>query len=259
MIRPLLIALLLITPGLLAASPQAETPPISSYKAHFKAEVAGFKMGEIERSLKKHDNGLFEQTSLIYSTGLLSVFRPDRFEEHSYWRWQDNGPVPERYTYHFSGNKGDVYEQLEFDWQNMQVHSLREGKTTTLEIEKGVVDKLSYQIALVRDLRAGKKEFFYKVADRGDIRHIRYKVVGEEEIETPWGKQHTLKVQRQTLTKERITILWFAPDLDYMVIKLVQDDNGTKMSATITDLTIEGMNLVKAREESPQPFIWTND
>lgn len=257
MTRPLLITLLLLMPALLAAQSQAEQPPLSSYKAEFEAEVAGFKMGEIERGLNRLDSGLYDQTSLVYSTGLLSVFRPDRFEEHSYWRWQDNGPVPERYTYHFTGNKGEFYEELRFDWEKMQVHSLRDGKTTTLPLEKGMVDKLSYQIALVRDLRAGKKEFFYKVADRGDIRHIRYKVVGRDEIDTPWGRQQTVKVKRQTLTKERVTTLWFAPALDYMVIKLVQDDGGTEMSARITDLRIEGMDLVEA-PKAPEP-IWPND
>jgi hypothetical protein len=257
--RTLPIALSLIAPLLLAPAVQAAEPPISSYSAQFEAEVAGFKMGEIERSLRKHQDGVYEQTSLIYSTGLLSVFRPDRFEEHSYWRWQHNSPVPERYTYHFSGNKGDVYEELVFDWEKMQVNSTRDGKTTTLPIEKGVVDKLSYQVALVNDLRAGKKEFFYKVADRGDIRHIRYKLVGEEDIDTPWGEQHALKVKRVTLTNERITTLWFAPDLDYMVIKIVQDDNGTKMSGRITDLSIEGMNLVKVPGASDDEFIWPSD
>lgn len=257
MTRPLLIALSLLASVLLMATCQADEPPISSYKAHFEAKVAGFKMGEIERGLRKLDNGLYDQSSLVYSTGLLSVFRPDRFEEHSYWRWVDNGPVPERYTYHFSGNKGEFYEELKFDWEKMQVQSLRDGKTTTLPLEKGMVDKLSYQIALVRDLRAGKKEFLYKVADRGDIRHIRYKVVGTDQIDTPWGKHQTVKVKRQTLTNERVTTLWFAPDLDYMVIKLVQDDNGTEMSASITDLRIEGMNLVKV-PKAAEP-IWPND
>lgn len=259
MTRLLLPALLLFASTLPAAQPQTEVPPITSYTARFEATVGGFKMGEIERRLRKNEDGLYQQTSLIYSTGLLSVFRPDRFEEHSYWRWENDAPVPERYTYRFTGNKGVVYEQLDFDWDRMEVKSLREGKTTVLDIEEGVVDKLSYQIALVRDLRAGKKEFFYKVADRGDIRHIRYKVIGEEQLDTPWGKRQTIKVMRQTETSERVTTLWFAPDLDYMVIKLVQDDSGTRMSATITELSIEGMNLVKVRNDSADTFIWPSD
>lgn len=259
MTRLLLPALLLFASTLPAAQPQTDVPPITSYTAHFEATVGGFKMGEIERRLRKNEDGLYQQTSLIYSTGLLSVFRPDRFEEHSYWRWKNDAPVPERYTYRFTGNKGVVYEQLDFDWDRMEVKSLREGKTTVLAIEEGVVDKLSYQIALVRDLRAGKKAFFYKVADRGDIRHIRYKVVGEEQLDTPWGKRQTIKVMRQTDTSERVTTLWFAPDLDYMVIKLVQDDGGTRMSATITELSIEGMNLVKVRNGSADTFIWPSD
>jgi hypothetical protein len=258
-----LTALLFATPALGAETAQS-TPPLATYTAHFEVEVAGIKMGEIERRLKKHEGGLYEQTSLIYTTGLLSVFRGDRFEEHSLWRWQDNGPVPQRYTYHYSGgSKGEVYEQLDFDWQQMEVDSLREGNTTTLAIEPGVVDKLSYQVALVRDLRAGQKTFMYKVADRGDIRHIRYEVVGEELIETPWGEKRTLKVKRKTLTDERVTILWFAPALDYMVVQLIQNDNGTEMSARITDLRIDGMRVVEAQNgpstPKEEPFTWPID
>lgn len=254
MIRPLLTSLLLFTFAIAATPSLAEEPPISSYTAHFDATVAGIKMGEIERSLKLNQDGLYELTTLIYTTGLLSVFRPDRFEEHSFWRWQDNAPVPVRYTYHYSGNKGDVYEQLDFNWEKMQVKSLRDGKTTVVEIEQGVVDKLSYQVALVRDLRLGKKEFAYQVADRGKVRTISYKVIGEEKLDTPWGQQQTIKVERVTDSNERITILWFAPDLDFMVVRLVQNDSGTKMSATIKELVIEGMKLVKRPVPGGDPF-----
>lgn len=258
MIRPLLSVLLLISLALPGTQSLAEEPPLSSYTAHFEATVGGVKMGEIERSLKKLKNGLYQQTSLIYTTGFLSVFRSDRFEEHSFWRWQNNAPVPERYTYHFSGNKGDIRERLDFDWEKNQVKSQHGDNTTVLELDKGIVDKLSYQIALVRDLRQGNKEFAYRVADRGDIRTIRYKVIGDEEINTPWGNQHTIKVQRVTLTNERVTTLWFAPDLDYMVIKLIQDDNGTKMSATITELVIDGRKLVMSPAQDEE-FIWPID
>jgi len=246
------------------ASPkQQNTPPIATYKAHFKVYVSGIKMGEIERSLKKHKNGLYEQSSLIYTTGLLSVFRGDRFEEHSYWRWQNNTLVPQRYTYSYTGtSRGDVYEQLDFDWKKMTVASLRDGKTTVLDIKPGVVDKLSYQVALVQDLRAGKKEFSYQVADRGDIRNIRYEVIGKDMVETPWGKRKTIKVRRKTLTKERVTTLWFAPDLDYMVVKLIQNDGGTEMSGTINDLHIDGMKIVKSKETQNEDkgfSIWPSD
>lgn len=246
MLRFLIISLAVLSTSLHAATSPQDSPPLSTYTAKFEVEVAGIKMGEIKRTLKRHDNGLYEQSSEIYTTGFITMFRSDRFEEHSYWHWKDNAPVPQRYTYHYSGgSKGEVYEQLDFDWQALTVDSLREGKTTKLPIETGVVDKLSYQVALVRDLQAGKKEFLYKVADRGDIRHIRYEVVGKETIDTPWGKKQTIKVKRKTKTDERVTILWFAPDLDYMVVKLIQDDNGTKMSGRITDLRIDGMQVVK--------------
>jgi hypothetical protein len=44
-----------------------------------------------------------------------------------------------------------------------------------------------------------------------------------------------------------------------MVIKLVQDDSGTRMSATITDLTIDGLKMVKTSTGSTSPVIWPND
>jgi hypothetical protein len=263
MLRFLLVTAALAISPLPAAFGQQGTPPLSTFTAKFEVEVAGMKMGEIKRTLKKRENGLYEQSSLIYTTGFFSVFRSDRFEEHSLWRWQDNKAVPQRYTYHYSGgSKGEVYEQLDFDWQALTVDSLREGKTSTLPIEPGVVDKLSYQVALVRDLQAGKQQFVYKVADRGDIRHIRYEVVGKEKIDTPWGKKQTVKVKRKTLTDERVTVLWFAPDLDYMVIKLIQNDNGTKMSARITDLRIDGKHMTETKNSAPEEkanFSWVGD
>ena len=52
---------------------------------------------------------------------------------------------------------------------------------------------------------------------------IRFKVEGNEQITTPAGSFNAVKVVRDRGEKSsRKTWIWFAPELDYMIVKIHQ-------------------------------------
>ena len=225
---------LLIAPFLLgAAALHAEVSPIP-FQAHYQVQVDGFNVGKLDRSLRHADDGSFVLESALYTTGLAAFFKKDRTTERSIWQLDHGHIVPMEYRFSHQGRGKDVVEALHFDWDQHRVTSLRDGKETEVPITDGTLDKMNYQIRLRSDLAAGKKDIDYTVADRGDIRTYRFRVLGEEQLDTKLGKLRTLKVERLSNNEKRKTVMWHAVDRDYLIVRLEQDDGSHTFASYIT-------------------------
>lgn len=88
-----------------------------------------------------------------------------------------------------------------------------------------------------QDLKAGKREMTYSVADDGDYDHDRFAVIGEETLKTPMGEMATLKVEKvRDEDSKRETLMWFAPELDYLLVQLVQvEPDGSRYEVNLED------------------------
>jgi len=80
----------------------------------------------------------------------------------------------------------------------------------------------------------------------GSIKEYDYQYDGEEELILPYGLIKTIRFKREVKEKERITYAWFAPELDYLLVKLYQMKGRTEQfEAQLSSLTIEGKNIKK--------------
>lgn len=222
MIQRLLAFCLLV---LLALPSFAATRP---YSADYTVHYNGFKIGEMRQRYSAGKNGQWVLETEMKTTGLLSWFKSDKVTERSSMQFENGVPHPLRYSYHYRGNHKEVVERLDFDWQKNTITSLRDGKTTTLRLPPEVQDKLSYQIAMRHDLRNGKKDFLYRVADRSKIEEYELQVVGAEPQVTSFGTVDTVVVKKGTTT------LWLAKDYDYLVVKIEQKEDGNTATSYIT-------------------------
>jgi len=74
-----------------------------------------------------------------------------------------------------------------------------------------------------------QEHFVYPVIKSGeDIKNYVYEFDGEEEIMLPYGLVKTIKLKREVVEKKRITYAWFAPELDYLLVKLYQIKGGVE-------------------------------
>lgn len=115
-------------------------------------------------------------------------------------------------------------EETLFDWKNKQANSKRDERTRSVTIQGGELDDLNYQLALRCDLLAGNTEFHYSVVDWNEVDDLVFKVIGEEKLETDLGLLDTVVVKRIRNNNNRITTLWFAKDLNYQMVKLLQEE-----------------------------------
>jgi hypothetical protein len=62
----------------------------------------------------------------------------------------------------------------------------------------------------------------------GSIKDYIYEYDGEEELILPYGLVKTVRFKREIKDKERITYAWFAPEFDYLLVKLYQTKAGNE-------------------------------
>jgi len=225
MTRSLTIAL---TSFLLWASPLYATsdniqplqPFLASYELDWDGPVS--ISGDTVRELKKTAQGEWQFQSKATSM-FASIFEETNF------KWGEQTLLPIHYTFKRSvfGKKRSAV--IRFDWTNYQVTNDVENKPWQMAITAGVQDKLSYQLLLQQELAKGKQEFSYSVADGGTLKEYKFKVIGEEKIQAPIGTYDAIRVQRvRDADNPRQTFIWFAPELDFQIIKLKQIEKKNK-------------------------------
>jgi hypothetical protein len=211
---------------------------IPDFSANYLVKLNGIQAGELKRRLITEESGQRRFSSVSQAKGVFSFFKPDVIEESSVWTLEKDRVTPHEYLYLRSGGKKEKYLQMLFDWSNKQVSIDDKEHPWQLKIKNGVLDKLVYQISLMRDLDKGIKQIDYRIADGGRLKTYTIKVLGTETVTTPLGQIEAIKLTRQREKPgDRETTLWCAPALNYLPVKLEHVEDDTVFSAVLRRLT----------------------
>ncbi|MGA4637150.1 DUF3108 domain-containing protein [Pseudomonas solani] len=235
--RALLLLLALFTLPVTAA----ELKPFeASYTADWKTMPIS---GTAGRSLKKLDDGRwqldFEASMLVASLTETSVFR-----------LENNAFLPQTYRFSRSGLGKSKQIELDFDWSQKQVIGSDRGNQVRVPLNRGLVDKSTYQLVLQHDVAAGKKSMSYQVIDGDEVETYDFRVLGEEKVETKAGTVDAIKVERvrDPTQSNRKTTLWFAKDWGYLLVRLNQvEKDGKEYQIMLKDGTVDGRKVEGAQ------------
>lgn len=215
-----------------SASPLPLTPLTASYTAKFDKGVA--IEGSATRTLKQNDDGTW-----------LYEFKVDSFladiRESLTLRWQNGQVIPLAYHYQLGGFLIKTRERvINFDWNSGVATGHFRGKAFSLKLKPGALDPLGFQLQLHQDIRAGKTEMRYSVIDKGRYDEDRFAVIGEEELQIAGKSVHTVKAEKvRNEGSKRETLMWFAPDQAYLMMRLVQlEPDGTRYQINISESEI---------------------
>lgn len=195
-------------------------PFSASYEINWKSGIS--LSGNTVRKLSTNENGDWSFESKA-SAMFASVFESTQF------KWQNNQIIPLKYHFKQSVLGKKRIADVSFDWEQLKVTNTVEDKPWKMPISEGVQDKLSYQLLLQQDLARGLEEFNYSVADGGKLKQYKFVVDGKEIVEAPIGSYEAIRIKRlRDAKKNRETFIWFAPELDYQIIKLHQIEKKDK-------------------------------
>ncbi|MCH8499578.1 MAG: DUF3108 domain-containing protein [Marinobacter sp.] len=214
---------------------QVEEIPLTPMSATYKASLErGLGLsGTATRSLRQQDDGLWQ---LRFNVRSMVA----NIEESVIFRWENNQVIPLRYRYRLSGwairNRTNT---IDFNWARGEAYGDFRGRKVTVPLQEGALDPLGFQQQLLMDLKAGKEDMVYQVVDRRGYDENRFAVLGEEMITNSLGTNRAIKLEKVRNDSKRETLMWFAPDLDYTLIRLLQvEPDGTRYEIDLDDADV---------------------
>jgi hypothetical protein len=203
------------------------------YTASYTVSNNGTRAGVMTRSLSAGPDGTYVLESQLIATEGLMALIGIKVTERSKWDIKDGEIRPLDYLYRQSGLSSRKIS-MEFDWPNKLIHAKVKGEKRELDIVPGMYDNLLYQIAISRDLKAGKQTLDYVVAESGKIKKYHIVQAGHDKLETPLGTLDTIKLEKHNPGSKRQTTLWCAPSLNYLPVRMDHiEKNGEETSAVI--------------------------
>jgi len=232
---PGLLALALVTlsaaslTGEANATPSELNPIAASYSASMDKGLS--INGSAQRTLKQQPDGSWKYDFNVDS------FIAD-INESVIFRWDEGRVVPIEYRYRLDGLMvRDRSRALNFNWPAKSMSGSYDGESFTVPLAANALDPLGFQLQLRQDLKAGKKEMHYTVADEDDFDEDQFRVIGEEVESTRFGELQTVKVEKvREDDSKRETLMWFAPALDYLLVRLIQvEPDGSRYEVRLDD------------------------
>ena len=180
--------------------------------------------GDMEVWLEKKGNNTWEMGSFVDGGRIFER------EEISVFELNQNSVIPLDHKVRMKILFKKIKASAHFDWENLKV-DFEEGKNKgSLKLVDGTLGPAAAQLKMRLDLKllninALPEKMKYFVYYRGEIKEIIYLLQGFEDVETPFGKFNALKVVREFSPEEdREQIYWFAPDLDFSIVRILNVD-----------------------------------
>jgi len=209
---------------LLLTSHAAIAVSLPDFEARYALEQYNLRIGTASLSLRTDERGHYTYEFNSWSNRWVAWFRENRLYESSRGEISADGIIPQQYDYQRSGDQ-PRNARLSFDWEDMSVENHVADSHWEMDIPTGTLDKLATQLGLMLALGDGERDVTYTVADGGSLKEYRYRVVGEETLRLPAGTFKTLKVIKLRKDVNQQTIIWVAPELHFLPVRIWRRDS----------------------------------
>ena len=241
--RTLVLPLIFIAPSLFANQAETATQKhqqiIPAFSAKYSVLRKSDPVGSAIRELSYQADGTL---SYHYKTEVEWLIFSQTRAETSIVTVENNKVIPQHYTYSREGTGKDKHYEWRYNASNNTAQDLgRKRKEVALDFSGNLQDKLSYHLQhrlnLIED--ASRKTYTYPVVNTsGTLKDYTYQYDGEQDLILPYGLLKTIRFKREVKEKERVTYAWFAPELDYLLVKLYQTKSGAEQfEAQLSSLT----------------------
>jgi hypothetical protein len=193
---------------------------IAPFTSKYIAYYDGDDVGEASLSLTKLEGSQYQ---LNYESTVSKFFLSDRRFETSVFNADGETLTPILYQYRRTGTGSNKSLNVNF---NKQDKSILINNETTLEWN-GEMDNQLFRVDLSTRLQQGESEFSYDFINyRGEKKHYHFEVQSTDSLDLPYGKLSAIKIKINRRSNKRVTYAWFAPDLDYSLVRLQQFKDG---------------------------------
>lgn len=231
-----------------SASIFSQAAVLLEYSAEYEASANGLA-ATATRSLINVSENTYRLSNSLEASFAGKTFA--NLNQASEFILEDNKIIPQNYFYQLMGIMGTSHT-IFFNWDAKIALSMEDGENWQLPLSDGVIDQLSYQIAMrlaLIDNSGSQTTFSYNIVDGDAIETQQYRLVGEEVLPTPLGELNTLKLERiREASDERVTKIWLAADWNYLLTRIEQlNSSGLRIVLELKSAKING-EIVRAEK-----------
>lgn len=220
------------------SKPNNQTLP--AFTAKYSVLHKSDPVGTAVRQLSYQADG---SVNYHYETKIKWLIFSQSRSETSILTINDNLVTPQHYTYTREGTGKDKHYEWRYNAAKNKAKDIGRKKEHRVDFSNNLQDKLSYHLQHRLNLIADdqQKNYVYRVINTsGSIKNYNYQYDAIEELVLPYGLIKTIRFKREVKEKERITYAWFAPELDYLLVKLYQVKSGNgQFEAQLSNYTLE--------------------
>ncbi len=249
----LLLAAATLTPAHAGDRP---TPFIAVYDVHH----SGARVAESTVMLTRINRDAYSLSSTTHPRGFASLLRKTPVIEHSrfeFTRFNEMHGID--YEFDDGSSSGKRNRSIRFDWESGVATSVYHDETHEVILNQDVGDRLAMQALLMRDLGEDVLRDSYRVLDRDAIKTYNFDHLGEELLDTPAGRFHTIKLRQQREGSTRSYHIWLAREHDFAIVKMTQFKNekprtvltATRIQSGVADTLNYGSDRPDERDDAP--------
>jgi len=235
-LRRFAVAALLASSAIAQAGTPGTVGELAGFHAEYEASYAGFK-AEAVMDLRPADApNEYVYEVVTRAIGFARLVRPGTGIERSRIAVTESGFAPISYQLDDGTEEVENDTDIDFNWETGIARSVYKGVTKDIDITAGMLDRLTADIAAINELRNNRAPGSYEITHRNDIRLYEFTPQGEEMVSVPAGQFKAVKYLRQRPGSSRATLIWFAPEADYLPVKIVQLKRGKSQIVMVATL-----------------------
>lgn len=189
------------------------------FESVYTVKAGGVAAGRMTRRLELDADDRYRFTAVVEAVGLAAMLKPTHITEESNGLWRTAHPVPAHYAHRKHSGKKRKETIIDFDTAAGLTHATINGVAVEGKLAPGAVDKLSYQLALMRDLAAGVTSLDYEVADAGGGKRYALARGADVRVKAAGRTYDTIPIS-YSRDDGRRTVLWCAPALAYLPVRI---------------------------------------
>ncbi len=221
---------ILLPSSVLLSSAHAFEP----FQADYSFNIAGMLSGTATRTLQQQD-GVWNYTfsaavPMLASANEVSHFRVDPATDNA-----EAGRIESLdHAYNFKFLTNNKSSGFKVNWDNKTVSASNKNGESTYPAQVGMLDMLDLELQVREDIKHKHMRESYLLADDKGIKSISFVNEGTEKIATQGGEFDTIKLRLVQDNQKRKTYFWLAPKLDYLPVRVHQDDGNLSYQLDLT-------------------------
>lgn len=172
-----------------------------------------------------------EQAKYSYKTDIEWLIFSDIRQETSIVKLDLHKVTPMQYNFQREGTGRDKSYAWQYNIADNTAKNLKDKTELNIDFPINIQDKLSYHLQNRLNLiqHPEQKLFVYPVISHsGKIKNYVYQYDGEDDLMLPYGLVKTIRLKREVIEKKKVTYAWFAPELNYLLVKIQQIKSGVE-------------------------------